>query len=63
VDENGKAHKPFLLPQKNPQKYYADLMLCYNIPELAKTPVELDQRSLGDKLMTDPGINVKYRKE
>lgn len=60
IDANGKAHKPFLLPQKNPKKYYDDLMMAYNIPELITGPVQIDERSLSDKMITDPGINTTF---
>ena len=33
VDSEGKASKPFLLPQKNPRDYYENLLYSYNIPE------------------------------
>ena len=60
IDESGKAHKPFLLPQKNPKKYYEDLMLAYNIPELITGPVRINERNLADKMITDPGINTTF---
>jgi hypothetical protein len=41
VDENGKAYKPFVLPQRDPAMY--DFMLkSFNIPELSKSPVPFD---------------------
>lgn len=41
VDENGVSSKPFLLPQKNPQKYYSDEMNSFNIPEFASSPIKI----------------------
>ncbi len=38
VDEEGRAHKPFLLPQKDPA-FYDSLLLTYNLPELVRRPV------------------------
>ncbi|MDD3522179.1 MAG: hypothetical protein PHC79_04410 [Bacteroidales bacterium] len=35
VDLRGKAHKPFVLPQKDPQRYHNTLK-SYNIPELSR---------------------------
>ncbi|PZX16824.1 WD40 repeat protein [Breznakibacter xylanolyticus] len=41
VDGQGKAHKPFVLPQRHPSKY--DVMLkSFNLPELMSTPVPFD---------------------
>ncbi len=62
IDAQGKAHKPFLLPQKNPKKYYDDLYFSYNIPELVQGRVNLNERAISDMLRNDSGINVTYRK-
>ena len=35
VDFQGNAHKPFVLPQRNPQKYHNTLK-SYNIPEISR---------------------------
>lgn len=60
IDDKGKAHKPFLLPQKNPKKYYDDLMMAFNIPELITGPVQINERNLADKMIDDQGINTTY---
>lgn len=41
IDSTGKAHKPFVLPQKNPSNYNFTLK-SFNIPELSKTPARFD---------------------
>ena len=38
IDNNGKAHKPFILPQEDPQ-FYRHFLKTFNIPEFAKTEV------------------------
>ena len=38
VDAQGKEHKPFMLPQADPD-YYIAFMKSYNIPELITGPV------------------------
>ncbi len=35
VDKNGKAHKPFVLPQKHPS-FYDNCLKSFNVPELSK---------------------------
>jgi hypothetical protein len=45
VDINGKAHKPFLLPQKD-ACFYDDYWFTYNVPELISGPVRTHERSL-----------------
>jgi len=42
IDSQGKAGKPFLLPQKRPAEFYGNLMKSYNIPELVKGKVNKD---------------------
>ena len=41
-DGDGVAGKPFLLPQREPQAYYQDLFLSFNVPEFVTGPVHLD---------------------
>ncbi|WP_297095961.1 hypothetical protein [uncultured Draconibacterium sp.] len=40
IDENGVASKPFVLPQEDPG-FYRDFVKTFNIPEFAKTDVDL----------------------
>lgn len=46
IDCNGKPEKAFLLPQKNPEKYYQELMYSYNIPELTTATVPVSKRRM-----------------
>ena len=41
IDKQGKAHKPFVLPQKNPT-FYDECLQSFNIPELSQGPVPFD---------------------
>lgn len=41
IDENGKAHKPFVLPQRDPA-FYDHTLKSFNIPELSKGRVPFD---------------------
>lgn len=41
-DEDGKAHKPFVMPQKDPE-FYDNFLRTYNIPELIKEPISVSQ--------------------
>ena len=49
VDETGRAHKPVLLPQKDPTFYDGHIRI-YNLPELIREPVRLDERELARAL-------------
>lgn len=42
IDDKGRITKPFLLPQRNPKKYYGELFDSYNVPDFTKSPVSLD---------------------
>ena len=50
IDENGKATKPFLLPQRNPKEYYRGLLYSYNTPDFTSRPVKMDAREMGRRL-------------
>ena len=45
IDENGKASKPFILPQKDPT-YYDSLLQTYSVPELITRPIPVSARQL-----------------
>ena len=52
IDENGKATKPFMLPQKNPRHYYERLMYSYNVPDFTKTKVEIDSKAAANAILS-----------
>ena len=43
IGEDGVAGKPFMLPQRDPDRFYKELFLSYNVPEFVTGPVRLDQ--------------------
>jgi len=45
IDDEGKAHKPFLLPQKDPL-HYDTCLKTYNVPELVRGPVTVREDEL-----------------
>jgi len=65
-DENGKASKPFVLPQKDPE-FYDSFLKNYNIPELitgAVEPSSFDIRELNkteaQSVNLDPKVDKAY---
>ncbi len=52
LDENGKATKPFVLPQKNPE-FYSTFIKNYNIPELIKGEVPFSHLEIRDKILEE----------
>ncbi|MCQ2257399.1 MAG: hypothetical protein MJZ41_05310 [Bacteroidaceae bacterium] len=57
-DKNGKAHKPFALPQKDPN-YYTFFLRSYNRPEFMTEPVKVKPQEFTKKAKEDP-ISAKY---
>jgi len=57
-DKNGKASKPFVLPQKDPE-FYNSFLKNYNIPELITGPVEPSQFDLRELILTDDAQPAK----
>ena len=45
VDEQGRFHKPFLLPQEDPA-YYDTCLQTFNVPELVQGPVTVKESEL-----------------
>ncbi len=52
IDSNGVAHKPFLLPQKDPD-IYNRLQANYNLPELVTGKVELSPFDIRDVVLKE----------
>lgn len=61
VNEKGESSKAFMLPQKNPRKYYDTQMCSYNIPELASSKVKVTPHQFEDVLRNTRGTNVKVK--
>lgn len=61
IDDKGNVSKPFLLPQRNPKKYYDELLDSYNTPDFTSKPVELDARATGNEIMSDKRIPTKIK--
>nr|WP_297009736.1 hypothetical protein [Prevotella sp.] len=61
IDDKGNVCKPFLLPQRNPKKYYDELLDSYNTPDFTSKPVELDARAAGNEIMNDKRIATKVK--
>lgn len=58
-DKEGRAHKPFILPQKDPD-YNMQLFKSYNIPEFMVNPVESTHYKFL-KTIEKEAINVKLK--
>lgn len=61
VDRNGKANKPFMLPQSDPD-FYKAFLFSYNIPELIKDEVKVNAEALVRSAKTDEGHKISRKK-
>jgi dipeptidyl aminopeptidase/acylaminoacyl peptidase len=59
-DEKGNFHKPFLLPQRNPNNN-ATLLKSYNVPELITSSIKLDPRKLA-RFVKSEASKVSFKK-
>ena len=59
IDANGKACKPFLLPQKDTD-FYLQFMKSYNIPEFVTGKVKKQSRAIALKAKNEKGTDVKF---
>lgn len=57
VDQEGKAYKPVLLPQKDPT-YYDSCLWTYSVPELVTQPVRVTGEKLGRVVRGSRKISV-----
>ena len=62
IDEEGKATKPFLLPQRNPVKYYRNLFDSHNCPDFTSTPVDFDVRTARKNILSTERVQAKIKK-
>lgn len=60
IDSEGKAHKPFMLPQDNPRTYYSRLDFSYNIPEFMTSRFSTPMREIFSATQKD-SIKVNYK--
>ncbi|MBN2314979.1 MAG: PD40 domain-containing protein [Sedimentisphaerales bacterium] len=57
VDTAGKVHKPFVLPQKDPD-YYDSLIETFSVPELTEDRIKVSTALLAQMARCDPSISV-----
>jgi len=61
IDSEGRASKPFLLPQRNPRKFYEDLEFSYNVPEFVTGRIGVGGSRMASALKRTQAINVSYK--
>ena len=60
VDDKGNVAKAFMLPQRNPRRFYRDRFLSFNVPEFVVRPTRFDgskaSRIINDSYRKDIGV-------
>jgi len=60
VDTNGVATKAFMLPQRNPRRFYRERFLSFNVPDFVTGPARFDSRqavrAINDDRRKDFGV-------
>ena len=62
IGADGKVGKPFLLPQRQPRKYYRDMMDSYNVPDFTKVKVDFNVREAHRQVYANERVPVTIRK-
>lgn len=62
INAEGKASKPFLLPQENPREFYLRLMESFNIPEFITGKVEAGPEDFAKSAIDGTASEVTSRK-
>ncbi len=57
VDTKGRCSKAFMLPQRNPRRFYRERFLSYNVPDFITGPTRFDAHQ------ASRAINDEYRKD
>jgi hypothetical protein len=62
IDADGKASKPFRLPQQNPREYDLENIYSINTPEFTQAPIDIDEEQLTRQLMRQERIATSLRR-
>ena len=61
IGADGRATKPFMLPQRNPKQYYRQSLYSYNTPDFTSSPVKMDAYELGNQIEKGERVETKMR--
>jgi len=60
IDEQGRASKPFLLPQRTPS-YYDETLFSFNVPEFITAPVKANISEMEKKIVSSERRRMNFR--
>ena len=61
IDSEGHCTKPFVLPQKNPRKYYRGTLFSFNVPDFTRDKVEFSTRNVYEEVFSDKRVQVSVK--
>ena len=61
IDEQGRASKPFMLPQRNPRQYDEMSLYSFNTPDFTKEKVDFDDLRAAQEILSDQRVETKVR--
>ena len=61
IDSTGHCTKPFVLPQKNPRKYYHNTLYSFNVPDFTKRKVSFDTRGVYDEVFSEERVHASVK--
>ena len=62
VDAQGRVSKAFMLPQRNPRRFYRNRFLSFNVPEFIIAPTRFDGSKASRIINDDSRKNIGVRK-
>ena len=63
LDADGKAAKPFRLPQQNPREFDLENIYSFNTPEFTKYTIGIKENQISQQLMLQERISTALRKQ
>ena len=61
IDADGHCTKPFVLPQKNPRKYYHNTLYSFNVPDFTKRKVDFRTRDTYREVFSDERVQATVK--
>ena len=61
IDADGHCTKPFVLPQKNPRKYYHNTLYSFNVPDFTKRKVDFRTRDTYREVFSDERVQASVK--
>ena len=61
ITTDGRATKPFLLPQRHPKRYYQQSLYSFNTPDFVSAPVQPHPRQMGQLIERPHRVRTKVR--